>query len=347
MQGVAEFVEQGARIIEGQKRRLALCGGREIHHIDDDRAHAFVEIALAAIARSPGAGALRGAREIIAVEQPHMCTLRVKHLPRPDIRMVDGDIVARRELQAEQALRHVEGCLDHVVELKIRFDLGLFERMGALALLLGVIAPVPGRDRIIGALRPGQGGERIALCIGARHRRLPDAAQQIRDRLRRLRHGVVELVGSVIGIAQKLCPLIAQTQGLAHDGGIVVRGAIAAHGPGAKRLLAQVAALGELQERLDRRARQRDHILPLPQVAIARGAGRRLDQEIGQACDIRLPFQHEREAALVSEHVLREGGTEFGETLRDFRQPRALRLAQMRAGAGEAEMIALDQTDLL
>ena len=95
VQGVAKFVEQGARIIEGQKRRLALCGGREIHHIDDDRAHAFVQIALAAIARSPGAGALRGAREIIAVEQPHMRALRVKHLPGPDIGMIDGDIVAR------------------------------------------------------------------------------------------------------------------------------------------------------------------------------------------------------------------------------------------------------------
>ena len=39
MQPVAEFVEQRAGVVEGQKRRLAGRALGEVHHIDDQRPH--------------------------------------------------------------------------------------------------------------------------------------------------------------------------------------------------------------------------------------------------------------------------------------------------------------------
>ena len=38
VQAVAELVEQRARVIERQQRRLALLALGEVHHVDDDRA---------------------------------------------------------------------------------------------------------------------------------------------------------------------------------------------------------------------------------------------------------------------------------------------------------------------
>ena len=64
-----------------------------------------------------------------------------------------------------------------------------------------------------------------------------------------------------IGKAEQARALGAQPHRLGDDRLVVGRPAIvAAHDEGAKDFFAQIAAIGELQERLDARARQRDRI---------------------------------------------------------------------------------------
>ena len=99
----------------------------------------------------PGAAVLGAAREIIADEQADVPAVRVRHLPGARVRMIERH-VDRLERQAEQPARRFERRLDHLVELEVRLDLGLVEIVARLAQLLGVVAPVPRREREIAAL---------------------------------------------------------------------------------------------------------------------------------------------------------------------------------------------------
>jgi hypothetical protein len=58
MQPVAEFVEQGAGIVERQQCRLAGAGLGEVHDVDDQGADVAGELFLGAQCRHPGAAAL-------------------------------------------------------------------------------------------------------------------------------------------------------------------------------------------------------------------------------------------------------------------------------------------------
>ena len=77
---------------------------------------------------------------------------RAGHGPGARVGMIELDVEALDEAEAEQPARDVERRLDHLVELQIGLDLALVEIEQRLAPLLGVIAPVPGRDLEIAAL---------------------------------------------------------------------------------------------------------------------------------------------------------------------------------------------------
>ena len=71
-----------------------------------------------------------------------------------------------------------------------------------------------------------------------------------------------------VGIAEEPRPLGAQPHHLGDDRLVVGRAAIvAAHDEAAEELFAQIAPVGELQERLDARSRQRDRIAVEPALA--------------------------------------------------------------------------------
>ncbi len=75
VQRMAEFVEQRARVVEGEQRRLAGGGLGEIADIDDDRVDIAGELFLVAQRGHPGARVLGGAGEIVADEQADMVAL--------------------------------------------------------------------------------------------------------------------------------------------------------------------------------------------------------------------------------------------------------------------------------
>ena len=84
---MAEFVEQRARVVEAQQRRLAL---REIVVVDDNRQHLAVERLLHPVAAHPGARALAGPREIVVQKQPDRAAgLIVAHLVGAHVRVIE------------------------------------------------------------------------------------------------------------------------------------------------------------------------------------------------------------------------------------------------------------------
>ena len=86
VQRVAELVEQGARVVEAQERRLAVGGLGKIRHVDDEGADVAGELFLIAQSGHPGAASLRWAREIIAEEQADLSAVTPAHLPHPHVR---------------------------------------------------------------------------------------------------------------------------------------------------------------------------------------------------------------------------------------------------------------------
>ena len=163
VQAVAEFVEQGPRIVRRQQRGLAFGALGEIADIDDQGRDVAVELLLVAQRGHPGAGALRGPGEVVAIEQRLVLAGAVLDFPDPHVRMPDRNILALGEGQAEQAGGAVEGGIDHVVERQIGLDRGVVEIGPDLPQLFGVVAPVPRRQREIAALLGHQRLQVVAI----------------------------------------------------------------------------------------------------------------------------------------------------------------------------------------
>ncbi len=193
VQRMAELVEQRAGVVEGEQRRLA--GGRlsEIADVEDDRPDIADQLFLVAQRGHPGAGMLGAARVVIADEQRDVLAVGVLHVPGARVLVIERH-VGGREGQAEQPARGFERSIDDLVELEVGLDLGLVQIELGLAALLGVIAPVPGREREVAALVRDDLlhgvalGQRLGAGAG------PDVFQQLARGARRLGHLVVEPV---------------------------------------------------------------------------------------------------------------------------------------------------------
>ncbi len=344
---MAELVEQRAGVVERQQRRLAVGAAVEVQHVDDNRPLGAAETALAAEGAHPGAGAFGGAGEVVAEEDADVGAGRVRHLEGAHVRVVARQVVALGEGEAEQAAGRVEGGLDHAVELQVGLDLSFVEVVLGLAHLLGVVAPVPGLDVDVLAFGTGELAEKIALAVGALGGGGPDLVEQRADGVRRLGHGVVEAEGREGSEAEQAGALGAELDGLGGDGAVVVVVAVlAAAAPGFEGGLAQVAAGGELEERLDRRARQRDDVLAR-EAQVVGGLCGGLADELGQAGEIGLAVEDEAVGLLLGEHVLGELGADGGEALVDGGDAFLGLGAEIGAGPDEAGVGALEDAHLL
>ncbi len=229
---MAEFVEQRARVVERQQRRLARRRLGEIADIEDDRPDIAGKLLLVAQRGHPGAAVLGAAREIVADEQADMAALGVLHLEGTGVGVIErhGD---GREGETEQPARGLEGGLDHLVELEVRLDFGFVQVVARLAQLLGVIAPVPRCQREIAALLRDHLLQRVALDRGLGARPAPDFVEQLARRLRGLGHLIVEPVVGEGRKAEQLGALGAQSHHLGDQRAVVGGAAVlAAPDPG-------------------------------------------------------------------------------------------------------------------
>ena len=79
----------------------------------------------------------------------------IGNLPHLHIGMIDGEIPALGEGQAEEPTGRVKRCLHDVGEHKIGFHFRFVEVVLGLPDLLGVIPPVPRLDRVVETLGAG------------------------------------------------------------------------------------------------------------------------------------------------------------------------------------------------
>src|SRR5258708_39538289 len=101
-------MEQRARVVEAQQRRLAVRRFDEIADVDDQRADVAGKLLLVAQRGHPGAAALRWPREIIAEEQADLLAVAAAHLPHPHVGMPHRHVPAWRARPGEQALRRIK-----------------------------------------------------------------------------------------------------------------------------------------------------------------------------------------------------------------------------------------------
>ena len=94
VQRMTELVEQSARVVEAEQRRLAVGGLGEIADIDDERADIAGELFLIAQRGHPGAAALGGAGKIVAEEQTDLGAVTVAHRPDAHVGMPDRHVRA-------------------------------------------------------------------------------------------------------------------------------------------------------------------------------------------------------------------------------------------------------------
>jgi len=191
MEGVTEFVEQRARVLEADQDRLAVPALGEVHDVEHQRANLAIELVLLAQGRHPGPAALGRPGEKVAEEQAEMAPVRRPHLPGADVGMPDRHVGSRGERDPEQPARGFEGGFDHAVEPQIWLDLALGKVAALAAQLLGVIAPVPGREREVAALGPDHLLHGVAVGECAPARRRPDF-----DRRPRAASGVLAMASS-------------------------------------------------------------------------------------------------------------------------------------------------------
>ncbi len=261
--------------------------------------------------------------------------------------MIGRNVLYLDGLDAEQAIGDVEAGLNDVFELQVGLQLGFGEIEHSLAQLLRVMAPVPRHNIVVAAFLRDQPREACLLLECTAAGLLPDRRQQVVHSPGRLRHGIVELVGRKILIAEQCRLFGTKRQRLTHDCQVVGIAAVgAARHPGGKRPLPQVTPLRKGQERLDDRAGQGDGIAFLL-ASFARGSSHCLAKESRQPGKVRVLPEKEDPAPLVRKYVLPEACAEPGQCLVDPCQPFLVRLRQLRSGAHEAFPVPLEDTVLL
>src|ERR1700756_792700 len=175
MQSMAKFVEQRPGVVKAQKGGLAFY---KVIVVYDDRCHCAFRAFLIAVAAGPRPRLLARTSEVIVQKQPDMSARRVANLPHSDIRMVDRDVLALDEDEAKQAARSIERSARYVVEHEIGLQLGLVEIVLSLTDFLGVVAPVPRRNRLVQPVSARYSLQRRPLVAGFFLGRLPNFAQQ-------------------------------------------------------------------------------------------------------------------------------------------------------------------------
>ena len=271
VQPMTEFVKQRADVVGGKERRVAGRRLGEIVVVDDDRQYVAVDARLAAIGVHPRAATLGRPREVIAQEDADGATVAIAHLEAPHIVVIETKIRPRDEANAKQPLRAIERRIEHSIERKIRLDRGFIEVVARLADFLRVVAPVPRFDHDVLAARQRHRPERVAFRCGAGLGGLPNLRQQRRHGARRLRHPVGERVIGIVCVTEQTRLFGSERENLTSNRTIVACALVfAAANPCVECPFAQIAPIGESQERHDQRSTERNH----PGVSDPAGAGR-------------------------------------------------------------------------
>src|SRR5215469_15407311 len=123
MQRVPELVKHGAHIVEAEQRWLSWRRLTEVRHVEHHRLGSH-QLRLSDERVHPRAAVLVVALEIIAIEQGQVLAVAVEYLEHAYIRLIYRKVLALLEGDPVKLISGIKyAILQHVVQLKIRFDL--------------------------------------------------------------------------------------------------------------------------------------------------------------------------------------------------------------------------------
>ena len=336
---MAEFMEHGADVVEADQRGLA---GRRLGEVRDivDHGLGAQQFRLADEIAHPGAAGFVVALEIVEIHQAQRLAVLVEDLEHHHIGLIDRNVVALLEGDAIKLIGGIENAiLQHLVEFEIGLERRLIQVIARLAHFLGIALPVPRlqvemRTVLVDRLLD-QFGFLGRLGAGGRHK----LADEFFHRVRRLRHLVVEHIGGIVGIAQKL-GLVGPQHRQARDdcAGIVAIAFFGARPALVEQLFAHAAVFQRGEQRLLRRVLQRNDVFARQLARLGR-FHRRRHFAVGQARKIGLVAQHQA-ARLGGRHqLLLELRFQAGVFLVDLFEMRLVLVRQQRAGMDKLAVV--------
>ena len=208
---MAELVEEGVHLVEGQQRRFRLGRLGEVHHQRHQRARldALYHLRTAELGH-PRTGALRRTREEIEVEHRYEVALRVGHLVSRHVGMIDGDVVAPGEIQPIELVGQQEDPFFHLLQFEVGLHLLVAQRILLVLVLLGVVRPVPRHHIALEALRMGIVVDHRIVGPRIVDRLVEQLLQEGVHRSGILGHALFEHIVGVGFISQQTCDLAAQ-----------------------------------------------------------------------------------------------------------------------------------------
>jgi hypothetical protein len=262
--------------------------------------------------------------------------------------VVHGEVATLGEREPEQRGGGEEDArLQHAVELEVRLELRLVEVVLGPAHLLGVVLPVPRREREATRVLVDQ---RLHPCrFGARLRggRGDEAGEQRRGGRRGLRHLVVEAVGGVAREAEQPRPFGAQHRQAADQVAGVVRATLLRAARRGEEEPLPERPVGERGlRRLLRGVLQREHPLvgePAPCGHLGRGG----DLPLAQPGELRGVVHDHGASGRRGEQPAPELGGERRLLLVELLEPRLALRRQPGSSAHEVAVVALDEHPLL
>mmetsp|Transcript_5678 Transcript_5678/g.12396 ORF Transcript_5678/g.12396 Transcript_5678/m.12396 type:complete len:251 (+) Transcript_5678:1210-1962(+) len=224
--------------------------------------------------------------------------------------MVRHDILPLHVLQPVQFIGNVEDGIGNGLQTEVRLHLILVKVEFGTPHLLGVIPPIPRPNPPFQHL-PVLGQEllqHLPLPIRRLLRLRPHVAQQLHPRLRRLRHGVLELILRERRPPVQLRLTSPQPQHIRGDGQIIpLRAQFAAFAKRLEHRLAQIPPPAVRQERFHHAPSQRDDVrVRIDLLPIQRRLTRRGD-EVGGTPLHPLRGHDQLPFLLVLQDVLHEG----------------------------------------
>ena len=174
-----------------------------------------------------------------------MSTARILHIKGADIRIIEFQIAALFELQAEEFSGHKESRFNHARERKVRPEFLLIDRIIAGAQFFCVMAPISFAEGTVLSVLRSECGQSFGFAFGRLAPDGPDFVEEGAHCFRRFRHCVIELVMGVGLIAEQFGALVAQRQSLCNDRTIVALAALfATRKKCIKQLFAQIGTRG-------------------------------------------------------------------------------------------------------
>ena len=223
MERVAELVEEGFHLVEGQQRRGRFGRLGEVHHQRHQRTGLLaVDDLRTAELGHPCPGTLRFAGKEVQVEYRHETAVLVGHVVGRHVGMVHLDLVVGREIQPVELVGEHEDALADVFKFEIRFHQLVVERIFLVLVLLVVIAPVPRHELAFESERSGIVADGLIVPVGIGFGLGKQLVEEGHDRRGVLGHAAFEHVVGIAFIAQQVGDLQAQVGDLFHDQRIVV-----------------------------------------------------------------------------------------------------------------------------